>query len=132
MMKTLGIVLMAALTLAAAAQTLTFEKEVHDFGDLTDSDTVSTTIKYSNTGDQELVINNVRSRCGCTVGVPAKMILAPGEESTVKVSFVAKGKRGKQRKPIMFQSPRSTSTSPTIPTKTPATRLLWRIAATRR
>ncbi len=104
MMKTLGIVLMAALTLAAAAQTLTFEKEVHDFGDLTDSDTVSTTIKYSNTGDQELVINNVRSRCGCTVGVPAKMILAPGEESTVKVSFVAKGKRGKQRKPIMFQS----------------------------
>lgn len=103
-MKILGMILMAAVALAAGAQTLTFEKKLHDFGDLTGKDTVSTTLKYSNTGDQELVIKNVRTTCGCTAGVPAKMILAPGEESTVEVSFIAKGKRGKQRKPISFTS----------------------------
>jgi hypothetical protein len=103
-MKTLGMILTAAFALVAGAQTLTFEKTLFDFGDLTGADTVSTTIKYSNTGDRELVIKNVRTTCGCTAGVPAKTILAPGEESTVEVSFVAKGKRGKQRKRITFTS----------------------------
>ena len=103
-MKPLGSILVAALALAAGAQTLTFEKDVHDFGEINSKDTVSTTIKFSNTGDQELVIKKVRVRCGCTAGVPAKTLLAPGEESTVEVSFIAKGKRGKQRKPIMFES----------------------------
>jgi len=103
-MKTFGTILMAAVALVADAQTLTFEKKLHDFGDLTGKETVSTALKYSNTGDRELVIKNVRTTCGCTAGVPAKMILAPGEESTVEVSFIAKGKRGKQRKPISFTS----------------------------
>jgi hypothetical protein len=103
-MKTIGMILMAFFAIVAGAQRLTFERNLHDFGDLTGTETVSTTLKYSNTGDRELVIKNVRTTCGCTAGVPAKMILAPGEESTVEVSFYAKGKRGKQRKPITFTS----------------------------
>ena len=103
-MKVIAMILTAASTLTAGAQTLTFEKTLHDFGDLTGKETVSTTLKYSNTGDQQLVIKNVRTTCGCAAGVPAKTVLEPGEESTVEVSFVAKGKRGKQRKPITFTS----------------------------
>ena len=97
-----------AFFIAAAAigysQTLTFEKKTHDFGDIDDVGKVSTQVKFKNDGTKTLVIEDVRSSCGCTAGKPAKKQLQPGEESYLDVTFNPQGKRGNQRKSITFKT----------------------------
>ena len=44
-----------------------FVEETHDFGKLTQGKPVSFVFKYTNTGDEPLIISAVESTCGCTV-----------------------------------------------------------------
>ena len=52
----------------------------------------------SNSGNSILKIDSVEASCGCTVPVLAKDVLTPGEKTTLKITFSAPQKTGKEVK----------------------------------
>lgn len=65
---------------------------------------LKTTIKIKNSGDQELVIKNVKPSCGCTTAPLDKDKLKPGETANISVTFNAGNKSGKNNKTINITS----------------------------
>ena len=89
----LGIMLLMAG--AAKAQDATtqngpeikFEKVVHDYGDVPYNGNGECEFRFTNTGDEPLLVQKPKSSCGCTIpSWPDKPIL-PGESSVIKVTY---------------------------------------------
>jgi len=76
------------------------EKGVHDFGQITEGDTVEYLYKFVNKGELPLMINNITASCGCTTPDWPREPVAPGQESAVRVRFNSRGKQGEQRKSV--------------------------------
>ncbi|ARK11929.1 DUF1573 domain-containing protein [Fibrivirga algicola] len=76
------------------------EKGVHDFGQITEGDTVEYLYKFVNKGELPLMINNITASCGCTTPDWPRDPVAPGQESAVRVRFNSRGKQGEQRKSV--------------------------------
>lgn len=99
-----------AITADEAAQ-ITFEEEVHDFGDIMEGDVVEHVFKFTNTGKNPLIINNARGSCGCTVPEWPRDPISPGQDGEILVKFNSTGKQGEQNKSI-------TIAANTLPNKT--------------
>lgn len=84
---------------------ITFEKKTHEFGDLVQGDKVEETFKFTNTGNEPLIITNVQVTCGCTTpkGWPRDPI-PPGGKAEVTIGFNSAGKMGKQNKVVTIVS----------------------------
>ncbi len=80
--------------------TMTFEKDVHDFGTIAAGDVVNYTFVFTNSGKNDLQITNAAGSCGCTVPEYPKEIIKPSESGKIKVSFNSAGKSGKQEKSV--------------------------------
>ncbi len=83
---------------------MTFEKMVHDFGEILEGEVVSFNFKFKNTGNADLVISSHKTSCGCTVPEYPKGAIAPGEGGIITVQFNSKNKRGVQNKDIVFST----------------------------
>ena len=70
---------------------LQFNRTTHNFGKITEGDTVRTVFVYKNTGTDSLAV--VVRGSGCLGYGPLKP-LAPGESAEVNVIFNSKGKNG--------------------------------------
>jgi len=81
-----------------------FEKDIHDFGKLITGEKGVCTFKFTNTGNSDLVISQVKSSCGCTVPRYPKEPIKPGESSAIKVTFDSSGRKGVQNKGITIVS----------------------------
>ena len=79
---------------------LSFDKLQHNFGKINQGESVSHQFVFTNTGQAELIINNAKGSCGCTVPKWPRKPIAPGESEEIKVTFNSAGKSGKQRKAI--------------------------------
>ena len=88
-----------------------FEKEEHDFGTLLQGEVVSYSFHFTNTGNMPLIISEVGSSCGCTVGDYPREPIAPGKTGDIKVTYNSAGHHG-------FQSRFLTVMSNTLPAKT--------------
>ncbi|MEZ5083228.1 MAG: DUF1573 domain-containing protein [Bacteroidales bacterium] len=77
-----------------------FEKDFHDFGKLIQGEKATVNFKFKNTGDEDLLITQVKSSCGCTVTEFPKDPISPGNEGIIKVSFDSAGRKGVQSKSI--------------------------------
>ena len=77
---------------------------VHDFGTVTEGETVKHTFVIKNTGSAPLVIDRVRSSCGCTAAVTKEKEVAPGKTTELEVSFNTRGRMGPNSKTITIQS----------------------------
>ena len=88
-----------------------FEKEEHDFGTLLQGEVVSYSFHFTNTGNMPLIISEVGSSCGCTVGDYPREPIAPGKTGDIKVTYNSAGHHG-------FQSRFLTVMSNTNPAKT--------------
>lgn len=84
---------------------ITFDKKVHDFGDIFQGDKVEETFYFTNTGNEPLIITNVQVTCGCTTpkGWPRDPI-APGAKGELTVAFNSAGKMGRQNKVVTVVS----------------------------
>lgn len=88
-----------------------FDKEEHDFGTLLQGEVVSYSFHFTNTGNMPLIISEVGSSCGCTVGDYPREPIAPGKKGDIKVTYNSAGHHG-------FQSRFLTVMSNTNPAKT--------------
>ena len=71
---------------------LSFDKTLHDFGEIQNGTPVETAFTYTNTGKSPLVVTDIKSTCGCTVPQGwSKEPLMPGESSQFTVKFNGKG-----------------------------------------
>jgi hypothetical protein len=88
---------------------ITFEKSLHNFGDIHQGDVVTQVFKFKNTGKAPLIISNVLVTCGCTVPVWPKEPILPGKKGEISATFNSAGKMGAQNKVITIQSNASNS-----------------------
>ena len=88
-----------------------FDKEEHDFGTLLQGEVVTYSFHFTNTGNMPLIISEVGSSCGCTVGDYPHEPIAPSKTGDIKVTYNSAGHHG-------FQSRFLTVMSNTNPAKT--------------
>ena len=83
---------------------ITFETDMHDFGQLMAGETISYSFKFTNTGNADLIISGCDASCGCTVANYPKERIAPGKTGYITVSFKSQGMSGQQIKDIIVAS----------------------------
>ncbi|WP_306550870.1 DUF1573 domain-containing protein [Daejeonella sp.] len=66
-----------------------FEKETHDFGKIAQGKPVSVEFKFTNTGNEPLIITNIESVCGCTVPKYTNTPILKGQTGTITVTYNA-------------------------------------------
>jgi len=64
-----------------------FEATSHDFGKITQNGNGKFSFNFTNTGKEPLIIQNVRSSCGCTVASRPNAPILPGESSKISVKY---------------------------------------------
>jgi len=74
---------------------MTFEKTIHDFGEIPfKGEPLTTEFKFTNTGDAPLVIIRTQLSCTCLEAEYPRKPVAPGESGTIKVTYTAKKETG--------------------------------------
>ncbi len=66
-----------------------FEKEVHDFGNIPQNKPVTFEFKFTNVGQEPLIIQKIVAACGCTTPTYTMIPVKPGETGFIKVEFNA-------------------------------------------
>lgn len=72
-----------------------FDKNKHDFGKVNQNTVNNASFVITNEGNAPLFIRKTSASCGCTVSQPKKKQLAPGESTTIDVTFASGTKQGK-------------------------------------
>jgi len=89
---------------AAAAPRLACDRPKYDFGTVIDQEAVEHAFRIGNTGDSELVIERVKTSCGCTTARLADKIVKPGEHVEIECRFTLDGRHGPQTKNVYVHS----------------------------
>lgn len=82
------------------APRIVFESPDYDFGRAYQGEKVIHTYQFRNRGGSDLIIEKVRSSCGCTTALISAKTVLPGESGEIKATFSTRGRRGRQRKTI--------------------------------
>lgn len=77
---------------AGPTTTIKFDDTTYDFGAITDGDKVRHTFKFTNTGNEPLIISNCKGSCGCTVPECPKNPIAPGGDGEITVEYNSRNK----------------------------------------
>lgn len=64
-----------------------WDKKKHNFGKVVANQKVKYLFKFTNTGDEKLVLVDSETSCGCTVPKLPEEPIAPGESSEITVEF---------------------------------------------
>ncbi len=83
---------------------ITFEKDFFDLGSLQSGEIASVYLTFTNTGNSLLVIQDVKTTCGCTATDWSKAPVKPGEKERIEITFDSSGLSGKQVKNITIQT----------------------------
>jgi Protein of unknown function (DUF1573) len=75
-----------------------------DLGTVKEGLEVDIAFKFKNTGDKNLVIENVTAGCGCTIVEKPQEPFAPGQTGTIKAKFTTKGHPGTNNKSIFVST----------------------------
>ncbi|PWG79582.1 DUF1573 domain-containing protein [Pararcticibacter amylolyticus] len=66
-----------------------FEKETNDFGKIAQGKPVTYEFKFTNIGEQPLILSDVQSSCGCTVPKFTRVPVKKGDSGVITVTFNA-------------------------------------------
>lgn len=85
---------------------LQLERTVQDWGLVSDQDLLRATIKFKNTGTQNLIISETKPSCGCVRPTlkDNKKSYAPGEEGVLEIGFEPMNKQGETKYTITIRS----------------------------
>jgi hypothetical protein len=107
--KDIGIILLLclfpAIPVGATGPEIALDRSEHDFGDVQVGDVVETKFKVINKGDASLVIDEVRTTCGCAVTGSHAKELAPGQETEIAVTYDSVGlSPGRKTQSVLLHS----------------------------
>lgn len=106
--------LILGVSVATNAQTnpaeFKFDKELHDFGKIPLNKAATVEFKFTNTGDQPLIISKVETTCGCTVPEYTQVPIKKGGSGVIKVTYNPTGAAMPFSKSITISSNAKTST----------------------
>ncbi|MBL4624236.1 MAG: DUF1573 domain-containing protein [Flavobacteriales bacterium] len=88
-----------------------FEKDLYDFGEISQGEKVSFSYAFKNEGNADLVITSAQGSCGCTVPTWPKEPIKAGETGQIDVVFDSNGKSGKQHKKVTIVANTSPATN---------------------
>ena len=78
-----------------------FDKNNHDFGEISEGDIAETEFVFTNIGESDLIISDASGSCGCTVpDYPKNTPIKPGESGKIVVKFDSNNRPGLQRKAV--------------------------------
>ncbi|MCF6307301.1 MAG: DUF1573 domain-containing protein [Flavobacteriaceae bacterium] len=106
MKKILVIALLAIVSFATQANAqakIEFKSETVDYGEIKHGSDGTRTFEFTNTGNEPLIISEVKSTCGCTVPSKPNGPIAPGASDIIKVKYDTK-RVGPIRKTITVYS----------------------------
>jgi len=86
------------------APEISFETELHDFGNIRRGDTVVYNFKFTNTGNKPLLITDASSGCDCTIPKWSHKPINKGESSAITITFISEEEGGDQAKEIIVYS----------------------------
>ncbi len=83
---------------------LTIAKSSHDFGNVEEGKIVDLKISFKNEGEGVLVINDVKTSCGCTAALLSSKTLKPGESGTIRIELDTANREGKLTRTVTLYS----------------------------
>jgi hypothetical protein len=87
-------------------ESVQFDSDVHEFGKISSRFPVEHTFTFTNNSGDSLVIDSVKTECGCTVPTITTWELANGESTELHVVFDPEGKKGLVTKTVtLYTSP---------------------------
>lgn len=66
---------------------ISFEKDSHNFGEVPIHGNTTYTFEFKNTGNEPLVIQQVKAPCSCTVADWPKEPVLPGKKASIQVKY---------------------------------------------
>ena len=88
MKKAVLFLFVALVSFGLSAQAkIEFKQSEINYGKIAKGSDGVRVFEFTNTGDKPLVIEDVKSSCGCTVPEKPAGPIAPGESSTIKVKY---------------------------------------------
>lgn len=81
-----------------------FAEEEHNFGTITQGESVTHEFKFTNTGNEPLIISKAEGSCGCTVPTYPQQPILKGQSGIIKITFNSTGKMGIQDKTVTLTS----------------------------
>lgn len=92
------LILLAAVlfgfTMISKAQTspeFKFEEETHNFGKIAADKPATCEFKFTNVGEQPIIITNVEASCGCTQPTYTKTPIQKGQSGVISVTYTPAG-----------------------------------------
>lgn len=83
---------------------LQLQEKSYDFGEIQEGKIVTHIFVFKNIGDEPLVINRVRTTCGCTAALLSQKQLNPGEQGELEVKFNTRGYEGRLSRYIYLET----------------------------
>lgn len=77
---------------AESVTSMKIDKEIHDFGKVTEGVENHCTFVVTNTGTKPLILSDVKASCGCTTPSKPEGPIAPGKSDKIEVGFKPNGK----------------------------------------
>ena len=100
----LTLLVLTTATPSFAGPAIEAPEQSYSFGDIYQGEKATHSFRFTNTGDAPLVIDKVRSSCGCTAAMVSKGTLQPGETGEVRATFDSSRFRGPVSKKVYLSS----------------------------
>ncbi len=86
------------------AAKIEFDKLIHDFGKIPQGKPVKVVFKFTNTGNDVLLLTNVVKSCGCTTPVFSTEPVLPKQKGTIELGFDAQSVGAFNKKVTVFSN----------------------------
>lgn len=83
---------------------IVFDKEIHDFGIIYVNGDGTCFFILTNTGNEPLILTNVRAGCGCTVPDWPRKPIMPGDTAIIQVEYITLNRPHKINRSIVVTS----------------------------
>jgi hypothetical protein len=94
LMMTFGLMMIAVIAVYAQdavkkedGAEITFTSLEHDYGTVKQGGDGNCVFKFKNTGNEVLILSDVRKSCGCTTPTWSKEPILPGQNGEIKVGY---------------------------------------------